>query len=61
MKRNQQELMDIMYYHKLKADDVAKIVGVSIKTVYIWRCKSSVSMTDEHLQTLKNFVAEDKS
>lgn len=58
MKRNQQELMDIMYYHKLKVEDVARITNTKVSTVRVWRCKSSIAMPHEKLTILKNFIAE---
>jgi transcriptional regulator with XRE-family HTH domain len=42
MDNRTEQLRAIMKRHKLKAKDVAEIVGRSQTTVRIWRCASSV-------------------
>jgi hypothetical protein len=53
MKRNQAELMDIMYFNKLKASDVARILKCHTNTVRVWRCNSGVAMPDAKLELLQ--------
>lgn len=53
MKRNQAELMDLMYFHKLKASDVASLLKCHSNTVRVWRCNSGVSMPDAKLELLQ--------
>ena len=53
MKRNQQELMDLMYKHKLQASDVATLLNIQPNTVRVWRCNIGMSMPDSKLELLQ--------
>lgn len=53
MKRNQKELMDLMYHHKLTAADVGKLVYCTPNNVRVWRCESGNAMPDAKLELLK--------
>jgi uncharacterized protein YjcR len=61
MKRNQAELMDLMYFNKLKAHDVAKILKCHSNTVRVWRCNSGVAMPDAKLELLQLKLKEQKN
>jgi uncharacterized protein YjcR len=53
MKRNQQELMDVMYHHRLSATQVADLLYCKPNTVRVWRCETGMSMPDAKLELLK--------
>lgn len=53
MKRNQQELMDIMYHNKLKAKDVAELLYCTPNNVRVWRCAGGNAMPDAKMELLK--------
>jgi len=53
MKRNQQELMDVMYKNKLNAPAVANLLGVMPNTVRVWRCATGMEMPSAKLELLK--------
>lgn len=58
MKQNQQELMDIMYHNKLKAQDVANLIGCKPNTVRVWRCNIGIAMPDAKMALLKMRLGE---
>lgn len=53
MKRNQKELMDLMYEHKVNARDVSKLLYCTPNNVRVWRCASGNAMPDAKLELLK--------
>ena len=53
MKRNQQELLDLMYFNKLSASDVASMLSCTPNTVRVWRCNARSAMPDSMLELLK--------
>lgn len=53
MKRNQQQLMDLMYHHRLQASDVAELLNILPNTVRVWRCNGGMSMPDSKLELLQ--------
>lgn len=53
MKRNQKDLMDLMYHNRLNAPDVATLLGVQPNTVRVWRCETGMQMPDSKLELLK--------
>lgn len=53
MKRNQQELMDLMYQHKMIAADVAKLLYCTPNNVRVWRCNGGNAMPDAKLELLR--------
>ncbi len=58
MKRNQQELMDIMYHNKMQAADVAELLYCTPNNVRVWRCDSGNAMPDSKLELLKLKIKE---
>ena len=53
MKRNQKELMDVMYHNRLSTTNVADLLYCKPNTVRVWRCKTGISMPDAKLELLK--------
>ncbi len=53
MKRNQKELMDVMYHNRLSATNVADLLYCKPNTVRVWRCETGMSMPDAKLELLK--------
>jgi hypothetical protein len=60
MKKNQQELMDLMYHNKLLAKDVADLLYCTPNNVRVWRCNNGNAMPDSKLELLKFKLTEKK-
>jgi uncharacterized protein YjcR len=60
MKKNQQELMDLMYHNKLLAKDVADLLYCTPNNVRVWRCNNGNAMPDAKLELLKFKLTEKK-
>lgn len=60
MKKNQQELMDLMYHNKLMAKDVAELLYCTPNNVRVWRCNMGNAMPDAKLELLRFKLMEKK-